>query len=405
MTLFVYLFILLVFFLVFYKNPLFPNAKSSEQTMTLNIQSFELSGAEESQIEDEMTEESLEEITKNLFEKISNSQDLSTLKISTTGTSELSLEEITKKIFKKIADSEISPEKKDEAKEHLTKLVNEQKKTKSSSKSEDAIKKIERSEKLEQEKLAILKNKNTLTEEVARLAELEQESLKKEETKKLKKLEEKKIEEKLQEAMVLKKLMQKKLAKRKKEKELRKKKKREKRLRKKKEREQKIAKEKLRKKNLLKKKQAKKLAKQKEKEKNSLASNIIKSSKQHSPQRKSRSSSSMINKFYGSEFAKFTGTQQAFIEKNLGNIYRITQRTLTRNGYPEVAARTKQEGTQLVTFYLHPNGKITGLRYKKSLGYASLDENTIKVIGIAYKDYPRPTTKTKITFYVEYSLH
>ena len=403
MTLFFYLFILLVLFLVFYKNPLFPNAKSSEQSMTLNIQSFELSGAEESQIEDEMTEESLEEITKNLFEKISNSQDLSTLKISTTGTSELSLEEITKKIFKKIADSEISPEKKDEAKEHLTKLVKEQKKTKSSAKSEDAIKKIERSEKLEQEKLAILKNKNTLTEEVARLAELEQESLKKEETKKLKKLEEKKIEEKLLEAMALKKLMQKKLAKRKKEKELRKKKKREKRLRKKKEREQKIAKEKLRKKNLLKKKQAKKLAKQKEK--NSLANNIVKSSTQHSPQRKSRSSSSMINKFYGSEFAKFTGTQQAFIEKNLGNIYRITQRTLTRNGYPEVAARTKQEGTQLVTFYLHPNGKITGLRYKKRLGYASLDENTINVIGIAYKDYPRPKSKTKITFYVEYSLH
>jgi len=383
---------------VFYKNPLFPNAKSSEQTMTLNIQSFELSGAEESQIEDEMTEESLEEITKNLLEKISNSQDLSTLEISTTGTSELSLEEITKKIFKKIADSEISPEKKDKAKEHLTKLVNEQKKTKSSSKSEDVIKKIARSEKLEQEKLAILKNKNTLTEEVARLAELEQESLKKEESKKLKKLEEKKIEEKLLEAMVLKKLMQKKLAKRKKEKELRKKKKREKKLRKKKERQQKIAKEKLRKKN-----QAKKLAKQTEKD--SLASNIVKSSKQHSPKRKSRSSSSMINKFYGSEFAKFTGTQQAFIEKNLGNIYRITQRTLTRNGYPEVAARTKQEGTQLVTFYLHPNGKITGLRYKKSLGYASLDENTIKVIGIAYKDYPRPKSKTKITFYVEYSLH
>jgi len=114
---------------------------------------------------------------------------------------------------------------------------------------------------------------------------------------------------------------------------------------------------------------------------------------------------SMINKFYGKEFSTFTGTQKSFIKKNLGTIYQITQRTLSRNGYPEVAARMHQQGKQLVTFYLHPDGRITGLRFKKRLGVTSLDRNTMNVIRIAYKDYPHPKTKTKITFYVLYSLY
>ncbi len=113
----------------------------------------------------------------------------------------------------------------------------------------------------------------------------------------------------------------------------------------------------------------------------------------------------MIKKLYGSEFNTFTPTQKKFIKKNLGNIHRITQRTLTRNGYPDVAIRTKQKGTNIVSFYLHPNGNITGLRLKTRIGYAALDQNTLEVIRIAYKDYPQPKSKTKITFYVKYSIY
>ena len=59
----------------------------------------------------------------------------------------------------------------------------------------------------------------------------------------------------------------------------------------------------------------------------------------------------------------------------------------------------------MVTFYLHPNGRISQLRYKKRLGYASLDENTLQVVRIAQTQYPHPKTTTKITFYVIYSLN
>jgi len=115
--------------------------------------------------------------------------------------------------------------------------------------------------------------------------------------------------------------------------------------------------------------------------------------------------SQMIKQLYGSEFDSFTPTQKKFIKKNLGAIHRITQRTLIQNGYPDIAIRTHQEGTNVVTFYLHPNGNITGLHLKSRIGYTALDDNTLQVIRIAYKDYPHPKTTTKITFYVQYSIY
>jgi len=115
--------------------------------------------------------------------------------------------------------------------------------------------------------------------------------------------------------------------------------------------------------------------------------------------------SQMIRQLYGSEFDSFTPTQKKFIKKNLGIIHRITQTTLIQNGYPEIAVRTRQEGTNVVTFYLHPNGNISGLRLQSRIGYTALDENTLQVIRIAYKDYPHPKTKTKITFYVQYRIY
>ena len=113
----------------------------------------------------------------------------------------------------------------------------------------------------------------------------------------------------------------------------------------------------------------------------------------------------MIKQLYGNEFNSFSPTQKKFIQNNLGTIHRITQRTLTRNGYPTVAVQTRQQGTNVVSFYLHPNGDITGLRLKRRMGYEALDQNTLDVIRIAYKNYPLPNKKTKIMFYVTYTLY
>jgi TonB family protein len=113
----------------------------------------------------------------------------------------------------------------------------------------------------------------------------------------------------------------------------------------------------------------------------------------------------VVNKLYGKEFYSYTKAQQNFIKDNLGEIHRITQNTLWQNGYPDVALRMRMQGTNIVSFYLHPNGDISDLRLKSSIGYRALDENTIEVIKTAYKDYPRPSKKTKIMFYVTYKIY
>jgi len=113
----------------------------------------------------------------------------------------------------------------------------------------------------------------------------------------------------------------------------------------------------------------------------------------------------LIRRLYGKEFYSFSKTQQKFIKDHISEIQRITQNTLVMNGYPDVAVRTGQQGVNVVSFYLHPNGDISNLRLIKRMGYQALDQNTISVIQIAYKDYPRPKTKTKIVFYVNYSLY
>jgi len=115
--------------------------------------------------------------------------------------------------------------------------------------------------------------------------------------------------------------------------------------------------------------------------------------------------SSKVKKLYGSSFHSFTATQKAFIKENLDTIQEITQRTLTRRGYPEGAGNTGQEGTNVVSFNLHPNGDISNLRLKTRIGFRALDDNTLSLIRVAYKDYPYPKTTTKIVFYVTYSIY
>jgi len=184
--------------------------------------------------------------------------------------------------------------------------------------------------------------------------------------------------------------------------------KKEKKLAKKKEK--KKLQKKVQKKKVTKKRVAKKRKPQRKRSKNPLANALMGSGTSMYPTQSRPASSGsnvakMINQLYGREFNGYSPTQKKFIKHNLGNIHRITQKTLWRNGYPETARRTKQQGTNVVSFYLHPNGDISGLKLKKRIGYASLDKNTLEVIRIAYKDYPLPNQKTKIVFYVEYSIY
>ncbi len=97
-------------------------------------------------------------------------------------------------------------------------------------------------------------------------------------------------------------------------------------------------------------------------------------------------------------------SQRRFIDENLRRIIQISQRTLNYLGYPPEAARFGEEGTNVVEFWLHPNGDISGLHLRRRLNSSSLNRQTIEVIKTAYMNYPRPKTKTKIIIYVRYRL-
>ncbi len=108
-----------------------------------------------------------------------------------------------------------------------------------------------------------------------------------------------------------------------------------------------------------------------------------------------------IDELYGEEFGDLGTAEKDFIRNNLKDIGRITQKYLE---YPQVAAYLGQDGTNAVEFYLHPNGDISDLKIIIGSEYKMLDDNTLKTIQIAYKDYPRPKTKTLIRIRVRYYL-
>jgi periplasmic protein TonB len=112
-----------------------------------------------------------------------------------------------------------------------------------------------------------------------------------------------------------------------------------------------------------------------------------------------------LEKLYGEEYQSFTKIQKAYLEKNLNNFQVITQRVLNRLGYPKLAAKLRIGGVNIVEFMFHPDGSITNLKITSSSGYEVFDKYSLELIEIAYKDYPRPTTSTKLKFNVNYQAY
>ena len=74
-------------------------------------------------------------------------------------------------------------------------------------------------------------------------------------------------------------------------------------------------------------------------------------------------------------------------------------------GYPKLAEKLRIGGVNIVEFMFHPDGSISGLKITSSSGYTILDDYSLELIEIAYKDYPKPTEKTKIKFQVFYRMY
>lgn len=111
-----------------------------------------------------------------------------------------------------------------------------------------------------------------------------------------------------------------------------------------------------------------------------------------------------IKELYGDEFGKMTQGQQQYLIDNQEVMRRITQQVLTRVARVNIKENLNINKTNIVEFYLHPNGDMTDFKFLKKSGYYVLDDTTKETIEYAYSRYPRPSEKILIRYNVYYNL-
>ena len=107
---------------------------------------------------------------------------------------------------------------------------------------------------------------------------------------------------------------------------------------------------------------------------------------------------------YGSEWGKLTTGQKQYMLDNQEVMRRITQEVLTRVARVNLARDLNINRTNVIEFYLHPNGDMSDFRFVKQSGYFVLDDTTRETIEYAYSRYPRPKEKILIRYNVFYNL-
>ncbi len=116
-------------------------------------------------------------------------------------------------------------------------------------------------------------------------------------------------------------------------------------------------------------------------------------------------STDSVQKLYGDKFGELSEGEQKYILDNHEAMRRITQGVLNRYGRSRIPDNLRANDINMVEFYLHPDGSISGMKLLKNSQYAILDDTTQETIEIAYKDYPRPEQKTYIRYRVWYNLN
>ena len=133
-----------------------------------------------------------------------------------------------------------------------------------------------------------------------------------------------------------------------------------------------------------------------------------KSSKEKTSKQKQSSNggniSQNIKELYGEEFGELSPGQQQYIIDNQEIMRRITQQVLTRVARVNLPRDLNVNRSNVIEFYLHPNGDMTDFKFLQKSGYYVLDDTTKETIEYAYSRYPRPKEKTLIRYNVYYNL-
>ena len=111
-----------------------------------------------------------------------------------------------------------------------------------------------------------------------------------------------------------------------------------------------------------------------------------------------------IKELYGETFGKLSQGQQEYILDNQEIMRRITQQVLTRVARVKLTQDINVNRSNVIEFYLHPNGDMSDFKFLEKSGYYILDDTTKETIEYAYSRYPRPKEKTLIRYNVFYNL-
>ncbi len=107
---------------------------------------------------------------------------------------------------------------------------------------------------------------------------------------------------------------------------------------------------------------------------------------------------------YGEAFGKLSEGEKQYIIDNQEVMRRITQEQLNRLGPVNIPRNLHVNAMNIVEFYLHPNGDISGLKITDVSGYQILDDTSMQTIEYSYHRYPLPKQKTLVRYKVGYYL-
>lgn len=112
----------------------------------------------------------------------------------------------------------------------------------------------------------------------------------------------------------------------------------------------------------------------------------------------------MIQELYGDVFTDLSAGEQKFIMDNQETMRRITQDILARYAPYRIPPDLDADESNMVEFYLHPDGSVTDLHFLTNSRLELLDNVTLETLSIAYKKYPRPEQPTLIRYRIDYLL-
>ena len=134
-----------------------------------------------------------------------------------------------------------------------------------------------------------------------------------------------------------------------------------------------------------------------------VATEPVKESTKQSSKRESKLLSN-IKDAYGESFGELSPGEQKYILDNQEVMRRITQQVLNRVGRVNIPRDMRVNSSNIVEFYLYPNGDISEIKFIDKSNFYILDDTTKETIEYAYSKYPRPEQKTRIRYKVGYYL-